>query len=555
MDAAGLASLVTPDWFQAMAEVAGPEHAGTADWSAEAVTTIGQDGATSSAQPNLYDWIVQFDTAAMSQISSVAETTSLLAGSGIEFQVVSGLGLVGQVLVRSYDASVSAVADWLSRDGYVASFEQDAVRQIETAPNDPQAGSLWGMTAIDAQDAWSLATGSQSVVVAVIDTGVDYSHADLAANIWTNPGEIAGNGIDDDHNGFIDDVHGYDFANNDGDPMDDNSHGTHVAGTIAAVGNNSVGVAGVNWSTSVMALKFMDASGSGYLSDAIRAINYATMMRSRYGVNIRVENNSWGGGPYNSAMQNAIQANNDAGILFVAAAGNDGTNNDASPEYPANYTPANVIAVAASDQYDRLASFSCYGATMVDIAAPGVSIYSTIPNNRYAYYSGTSMATPFVSGVAALAWSVAPDASVATIRSAILQGADSIAALSGKVVTGGRLNAYNTLRLLGVQPAQGPAVSSLTATPNPVMPGSTVTLSAAGVADSTSVVTAVYFYSDANRNGLCDAGDTLVGSTTTIAGEQPAYTLAPAVWPPARTAILPGPSTRTPTGAPRPRRR
>ncbi len=518
MDAAGLAALVTPSWFQTVADVVGPQHAGAADWTAEAISASGQTSDASAAQSDLYDWIVQFNTAGMSQISSVAETTSLLVGGGIEFQAISGLGLAGQVLVRSYGASLTEVEDWLTRDIYISSFEQDALRQIETTPNDPQMGSLWGMTAIDAQDAWRLATGSQSVVVAVIDTGVDYNHPDLAANIWTNPGEIAGNGIDDDHNGFIDDVHGYDFVNNDGSPLDDNSHGTHVAGTIAAVGNNAIGVSGVNWSTSVMALKFMDSTGSGYLSDAIRAINYATMMRTQYHVNIRVENNSWGGGPYSSAMQSAIQANNDAGILFVAAAGNDGTNNDTSPQYPANYTPANVISVAATDQNDRLASFSCYGATTVDIAAPGVSIYSTIPNNRYATYSGTSMATPFVAGVAALAWSIDPDASVATIRSAILNGADSIASLGGKVATGGRLNAYNTLRLLGVEPTQGPVVAALTITPNPVLQGSTITLAAAGIADATSAVTALKFYRDTNNNGQYDIGDMLVGSTTTIVG-------------------------------------
>ena len=214
--------------------------------------------------------------------------------------------------------------------------------------------------------------------------------------------------------------------------MDDNGHGTHVSGTIAAVGNNSLGVAGVNWSASIMALKFMDSTGSGYLSDAIRAINYATMERTQYGVNVRVINASWGGGGFSAAMQTAIQAAGDAGILFVAAAGNSGTNNDVTAQYPANYTPANVISVAATDQNDQLASFSCYGATTVDLAAPGVSIYSTLPNNRYGYYSGTSMATPMVSGVAALAWAYDPKATVADIRNAILQGVDHVSSLAAR---------------------------------------------------------------------------------------------------------------------------
>ena len=364
------------------------------------------------------------------------------------------------VLARSSGASLDAVRDWLGRDINVASFERDAVDQLSSVPGDPQYNQLWGMNAIDAPDAWNVSTGSSSVVVAVIDTGVDYTHRDLAANIWTNPGEIAGNGIDDDQNGFVDDVHGYDFVNNDGNPMDDNSHGTHVSGTIAAVANNGQGVAGVNWSSSIMALKFLDGSGSGYLSDAIRAVNYATMMRSRYGVNVRVMNNSWGGGDYSAALDSAIRASNDADILFVAAAGNDATNNDANPEYPANYAAPNVISVAAVDQNEHLASFSCYGATTVDVAAPGVSIYSTIPGNRYAIYSGTSMATPFVTGVAALAWAADPNATVAEVRNAILAGADRVAALSGKVATG-VLNAHNTLTLLDAHLPTGPAIGSL----------------------------------------------------------------------------------------------
>ena len=348
--------------------------------------------------------------------------------------------------MRSEGASLGTVENCLANDSHVASFEEDAVRQFDTTvSNDPQIGNLWGMTKIDAQDAWGISTGSKSVVVAVIDTGVDYTHPDLAANIWTNPN--AG------EDGFVGDVHGYNFVANTGDCMDDNGHGTHVSGTIAAVGNNGLGVAGVNWSTSIMALKFLNSQGQGYLSDAVRAINYATMERTTYGVNVRVMNASWGGGSFSTAMQSAIQAAGDAGILFVAAAGNSASNNDVTPQYPANYRLPNVISVAASDQNDNLAYFSCYGATTVDIAAPGVSIYSTLPGNRYGALSGTSMATPQVSGVAALAWAVDPNASVADVRNAILQGADPLASLSGKVVTGGRLDAYHTLQLLTTKPA------------------------------------------------------------------------------------------------------
>ncbi len=516
MDAAGLASVISPEWFAVVNDVSRPDHASVAAWTAEdASVSLLDDDAAAIAGDNLYDWIVQFDAAALTGIDSVAQTASLLVGGGVEFQVLRGLGLAGMVLVRSSEASLDAVQECLRNNVNIASFEQEAYRQVDITSNDPKSNYQWDMTIIDAQAAWGVSTGSSSVVVAINDTGVDYNHVDLAANIWTNPGEIAGNGIDDDHNGFIDDIHGYDFVNNDGNPMDDANHGTHVAGTIAAVGNNGIGIAGVNWSASIMALKFLDNEGVGYLSDALAAINYATMMRSTYGVNVRVSNNSWGGGPYSSALLAAIQANNNAGILFVAAAGNESTNNDVIPQYPANYASPNVISVAATTSSDQLASFSCYGATTVDIAAPGESIYSTITGNRYAWFSGTSMATPHVAGVAALAWAVAPNASVAEVRNAILQGADPLASLSGKVATGGRLNAYNTLQLLNQTP-NGPAITALIASPNSVALGSTVTLSAAGVSSASGTVAAVYFYRDANSNSVLDAGDALIGSDTTI---------------------------------------
>ena len=210
-----------------------------------------------------------------------------------------------------------------------------------------------------------------------------------------------------------------------------------------------------------MGLKFLSAGGSGYLSDAVRAINYATMMRTTYDVNVRVTNNSWGGGGYSSAMNNALTASGNAGILFVAAAGNSASNNDYSPHYPSNYTHDSVISVAATDDDDQLAWFSSYGATTVDLAAPGVSIYSTMPGGSYGTMSGTSMATPHVAGVAALAWSVNPDATVAEIRDALLQGTDSLANLTGRMTSGGRLNAFNTLGLLTPVDPGVPTMSSL----------------------------------------------------------------------------------------------
>jgi len=528
LSATSLFSLISPSWFGDFTGDDQPRHANPAtlaidgaDPDSDIVTLDG--GYTDDAK--VFDWIVQFDTNALNGISSAAETTTLLADAEGDFQVLRGLGLPGQVLVRS-----SAItSDYLAANPYVADFELDVARQLQAVPNDSYMSQLWGLrnygqsggTAgadINAESAWNLTTGSSSVVVGVIDTGVDYTHVDLAANIWTNPGEIAGNGIDDDGNGFVDDVHGYDFANNDADPMDDHGHGTHCAGTIAGVGNNGRGVAGVNWSGSVMGLKFITADGWGYTSDAIQAVNYATMMRASYGVNVRVLSNSWGGGSYSSSLYSAVQASAAADILFVAAAGNSSTNNDVTPHYPSNYNLANVLSVAASDRNDQLAYFSNYGTSTVHLAAPGMSIYSTMPGGSYGWMSGTSMATPHVAGVAGLAWSFAPGSSMAEIRNAILQGTDSLGSLSSFVATGGRLNAYNTLQQLGGTGPQDPIVASLTAAPDAVTVGDSVTLTAGGAVDPDGTVTGVSFYRDANANGAYDAGDALLGTDSSVVG-------------------------------------
>lgn len=342
--------------------------------------------------------------------------------------------------------------------------EPNFVLQTDSLPNDSRFEELWGLhntgqtggtidADIDAPEAWDLATGSRSIVVGVIDTGVDYTHPDLAANMWTNPGEIPGNAIDDDGNGYVDDVHGYDFFNDDGDPQDDNRHGTHVAGTIGGGGNNGQGVAGVNWNVQIMALKFLSAVGSGNTADAIEAVNYATMMRQR-GVNIRLTSNSWGGNTFSQALQDAIAASGEAGLLFIAAAGNNARNVEAAPKYPAGYPLDNIISVAASDHNDHLAGFSNWGATSVDLAAPGASILSTVPGGSYATFNGTSMATPQVAGVAALAWSVAPEATYQRVRAAIFAGVDPIPEFQNSqarpLATGGRLNAAGTLQALAL---------------------------------------------------------------------------------------------------------
>ena len=357
-------------------------------------------------------------------------------------------------------ATAADVLGWAGRSPEVAYVEPDFVITSTAVPNDPSFGQLWGLNNvgqsggvadadIDATEAWDVTTGSRNVVVAVIDTGLDHTHPDLAANVWRNPGEIPGDRIDNDGNGYVDDVRGWDFANSDADPFDDEGHGTHVAGTIGAVGNNGIGVAGVNWQVSMMPLKFLDATGSGSTSSAIAAINYATRMRRDYGVNVVATNNSWGGGGFSTALRDAIDAGGRAGILCVAAAGNDGSNNDTTAHYPSGYAGTSVIAVAATDRSNRLASFSNYGASTVDIAAPGSAIYSTLPGNAYASYSGTSMATPHVSGAIALLAASRPTATAAEIRSALLNSATPLTALAGKVASGGLLNVAAAVQALG----------------------------------------------------------------------------------------------------------
>ncbi|MBP6217548.1 MAG: S8 family serine peptidase [Oligoflexales bacterium] len=348
----------------------------------------------------------------------------------------------------------------LSDDNLIEYAEANTILTMYgKTPNDPRYLESYGLhntganagTAgadIHAPEAWDISTGNKSVVVGIIDTGVDYKHPDLADNYWTNQGESGldtqgrdkkTNGIDDDGNGYIDDWRGWDFVNKDNDPMDDNMHGSHCAGVIGAKGNNGIGTSGVNWDVSYVGLKFLSGQGSGALADAIEAIEYATKM------GFTMTSNSWGGGGFSQALEDAIRAANAKGVLFIAAAGNESADNDKNPDYPASYPVDNIIAVAATDKNDRLASFSNYGKRTVHVAAPGVDILSTVPNNAYKTLSGTSMATPFVSGLAALIKAKFPNYTSARIKEKILRSVDPIPALIQKTITGGRINAYRAL--------------------------------------------------------------------------------------------------------------
>eukprot|EP00929_Paragymnodinium_shiwhaense_P014065 TRINITY_DN121941_c0_g1_i1.p1 TRINITY_DN121941_c0_g1~~TRINITY_DN121941_c0_g1_i1.p1 ORF type:complete len:1257 (+),score=182.95 TRINITY_DN121941_c0_g1_i1:100-3870(+) len=315
-------------------------------------------------------------------------------------------------------------------------------------PNDPLFPRLWGLDQgtgedIDGPEAWSIFSGHRTndVIVAIIDSGIDYKHEDLRDQMWRNTAEIPDNGVDDDGNGFVDDLYGVNFITGSGDPMDDNEHGTHCAGTIAAMGNNSIGTTGVAWTgVKLMALKFLDHEGSGRSTDAVKAIDYAI----RHGA--RILSNSWGGESSSSAVRVAVERAQAAGILFIAAAGNSGTDNDVIPQYPANYGISNLISVASTERGGDMSFFSCYGASSVHVAAPGSDIWSTVPFSKYKRLSGTSMACPYVTGLAALLWMRCPQLSAMQVRSFILDSVVKTAALEGRVSTGGQINAFKSLQ-------------------------------------------------------------------------------------------------------------
>jgi len=371
-----------------------------------------------------------------------------------EYSIVPGLCLIRLPEGMTVEEGIRALGQ---RDDVLYVEPNYKVKALSLIPNDPMFSQLWNMhntgqtggTAdadIDAPEAWGLTTGGISeVIVAVIDTGVDYRHPDLAANMWVNRAEFTGTpGVDDDGNGYVDDVYGYDFANRDGDPIDDNGHGSHVSGIIGAVANNATGVAGVCWNVKIMAVKFLNSGRTGYASDAVYSIQYATLMGAR------VISNSWGGSGYNSALEDAIRAAGRAGVLFVTSAGDGaGNNNDVNPNYPSSYGLNNVIAVLSTDRNDRLSKHSSFGLTSVDLGAPGGDSDNTIrscnKNGSYSSMYGTSTAAAHVSGACASVWSACPILSPVEVKDLIMRTVDPLPSLAGYCVSGGRLNLHRAI--------------------------------------------------------------------------------------------------------------
>ena len=492
--------------------------------------------ANPEAQPRTeasVDWVVSLTPEAAAGVGSFADVEALLGGqvggegsgeANATLSVVRGLEREGRVLVRGFsdgrlrfEADVEAV---LRANSAVASFSRDQSVTAQLVPNDALFGQQAGFrntgqtggtsdADIDADEAFDISTGSEDIVVALIDSGVDYTHPDLYLNIWLNQGEIpaslrsqlddggdgvvsfrdlnlgansafvtdlnmtgyidAGdlladstweNGIDDDSNGKVDDLIGWDFRDNDNDPLDEHGHGTHIAGVIGAVGNDGAGVAGLNWASSILPLRFLGVEPgqglTGSLSNAMSAIDFSTSLANDHDVNIRVSNNSWGAlETFSTDVRTSLADNAEAGILFVAAAGNGegrtGRGIDLDTEnlgfFPATYDLDSVLSVAASDSRDSLAIFSQFGATSIDVAAPGVGILSTDLNGTFSVRNGTSMATPHAAGTAALIFSQLPDATVQEVRQAIIQSVDTKSALSGRVASGGRVNARAALEI------------------------------------------------------------------------------------------------------------
>jgi subtilisin family serine protease len=403
--------------------------------------------------------LVRYRSDVIARRQQSAQTALKIEGRSVAIQIEHFMGsdvIDGLRLVHvAPEETLPAIAE-LSARSEVLYAEPDYILHTAATPNDPRftAGDQYGLLKISAPAAWDTTTGSSSVVVGVIDEGIDVSHQDLQANIWTNPSPGSIPGISGD-------VNGYDFLHNTG-VISPDDHATHVAGIIGAVGNNGVGVVGVNWQVRLMSLKILGGGTSSSLSDAIRACSYAKQERDLWvssggsqGANVRVLNNSWtqlASEGFSQALFDSINALNQSGILFVAAAGNfpeeSGIDNDLNPLYPAGYPAPNIIAVASTDQTDTLFSGSHYGGNTVHLGAPGVGILSTTPGDHYAPETGTSMATPHVAGAAALLLAAKPNLTVQQLKDALLLNGDVIASLTGKTITGRRLNVSRSLNAI-----------------------------------------------------------------------------------------------------------
>jgi subtilisin family serine protease len=369
-------------------------------------------------------------------VNEAARTHAVKGAGGMRLK---GFNVLPDVELVQVKLPAGKAQELLLRHPNVVSVTPEPVAHISATPNDTDFGLLWGMHQasdidIDAPEAWDAFTGDPNFVIAIFDTGINYGHPDLAANVWTNPGEIAANGIDDEGNGYIDDIHGYDFVNDDADPADDHSHGSHCAGTIGGAGNNSQGVAGVNWQIKMAAIKAFNSSGSGAGADILEGVDYIAAN------NFALSSHSWRGTGAWPELYTAIQALGEAGHLLVAAAGNDNVNLDTFAEYPGGFDLDCIISVAAVTSAGARASFSNYGAVHVDLGAPGVGIYSTVLGTGYASYNGTSMACPHVAGAAAWLWAQRPGWTAAQVKARILGRVTPMASMSGITVTGGFLN-------------------------------------------------------------------------------------------------------------------
>ncbi len=421
------------------------------------------NAADSESVPGEY-LVKMKETSGAMKLKSSQQDLSAHLGAHIKNHIKTGNLVVVQR--ASMETTVSAIAS-LKQSPLVEYVEPNYIYHISKKPTQGDYPLLWGLhnigqrdkdgtvgkegVDIDAESAWDITTGTDEVLVAVIDTGIDYTHSDLVRNAWTNPGETgfdsngkdkSKNGIDDDGNGYIDDLHGYNFSDpkkKNRDPMDDNGHGTHCSGTIGGNSKGYQGIIGVNWNVKIAGVKAFDDSGNGTTEDSILAIDYAIK------IGAKVMSASWGGGDFSQAQQEAIERANKAGVIFIAAAGNEGSDNDKKPTYPANYPVDNIVSVAAIDNQGNMAYFSSYGAKTVHIAAPGVNIFSSVLLGHHEAWSGTSMATPHVSGVAALLASHEPNLTNLQIKQRLISTARALKGLSGQVSSGGMVNAYNAL--------------------------------------------------------------------------------------------------------------